>query len=60
MSGPNSAPNGDRSLTTNEKVYCEIHKDKLEKCNSTCKQMRKRDMLALQGLLFTGKTDRKI
>lgn len=58
MSGPNSAPNGDRSLTTNEKVWCDKHKDHLENCEEGCVQLRKRDMLAKQGKLRTGKTSR--
>ena len=56
MPGPNSAPNGDASLTSSRKVYCVKHKDHLEQCESTCVQLTKRAMLAQQGKLFTGKT----
>jgi hypothetical protein len=56
MPGPNSAPNGDASLTSSKKVYCVKHKDHLDQCESTCVQLTKRAMLAQQGKLFTGKT----
>ena len=56
MAGPNSAPNGDRSLVSSEKIFCVKHGDKLEKCSDSCELLRKRDILSRSGLLRTGKT----
>lgn len=59
MAGPCSAPNGDRSLTSGLKVFCVKHKENLAKCEKSCEQLTKREMLSRQGKLFTGKTARK-
>lgn len=56
MSGPNSAPNGDRSLISGDRNYCIQHADKIQNCTKDCKPLRKREWLAAKGKLFTGKT----
>ncbi len=56
MSGPNSAPNGDRSLVSSERTHCVKHAEKIENCNKFCEQIRKRDYLAKRNNLHTGKT----
>lgn len=53
MSGPNSAPNGDRSLTDNTVVFCKKCGDKEDGF-----YVRKRKHLAEHGKLVTGKTGR--
>lgn len=55
MPGPNSAPNGDRSL-----VYDFVWVERRdEKHGIYFVLMRKRDHLRNRGRLITGKTDRK-
>ena len=52
MPGPNSAPNGDRSLVTAWVTHDE-HGKKLPE------PVRKREWLAKRGRLYTGKTQKK-
>lgn len=58
MPGPNSAPNGERRLTSDE-VVCERHGDATGKCDEKCKYIRYREWLARKGRLYTGKTKRR-
>lgn len=53
MPGPNSAPNGDKSLTDDTTIYCGA-------CRGDYRfgWFRKRDHLAKHGKLRTGKTGR--
>lgn len=53
MPGPNSAPNGDKSLTDNTMIFCKSCKDKWNKG-----WFRKRNHLAKHNKLRTGKTGR--
>lgn len=55
MAGPNSAPNGERRLVSDERI-CARHGDKSSYCNDKCSYVRYRDFLASRGQLFTGKT----
>lgn len=55
MAGPNSAPNGDRSLVGTETV-CTVHGSRDNQCTSRCTQIRKREFLARTNRLRTGKT----
>lgn len=49
MAGPNSAPNGDRSLVDGSTMTCSVCKNK---------RFNKREHLAFHGRLRTGKTRR--
>lgn len=55
MAGPNSAPNGDRSLVGTETV-CAAHGSRDNQCTNRCIQIRLRDYLARSNRLRTGKT----
>lgn len=55
MPGPNSAPNGDRRLVSNEMV-CSTHGDDDRKCNDRCSYVRWRDFLATRNRMVSGKT----
>ena len=53
MPGPNSAPNGGKSLTDNTVVFCKTCGNK-----ENGYYVRKRNHLEKHGKLFTGKTGR--
>lgn len=53
MPGPNSSPDGDRTLTDNTVIYCKACKTK-----ENSGYFRKRQHLALHKNLRTGKTGR--
>lgn len=55
MPGPNSAPNGERRLVSNEMV-CNRHGEKDSQCSEKCSYVRYREFLAHRGRLRTGKT----
>lgn len=59
MSGPNSAPNGDRSLLSSDPFWCSKHKENLAECKNDCVQISKRARLLETNKLFTGKTAKK-
>lgn len=71
MAGPNSAPNGDRTLTDSTPFACETHGANLGKCSTAinkaivsgkelpnCKRISKREFLFRSNRLYTGKTVR--
>lgn len=57
MPGPNSAPNGDKRLVSDE-MACRNHGDKTNYCTEKCQYIRYREFLATRGQLLTGKTRR--
>lgn len=55
MPGPNSAPNKERRLTSDE-VVCARHGEQDSRCDEKCNYVRYRTWLADRNRLHTGKT----
>lgn len=55
MAGPNSAPNGNARLVSDE-VVCSAHGENDKKCTEKCTYIRYREWLARMNRLVTGKT----
>lgn len=55
MAGPNSAPNGNARLTSDE-VVCSLHGEDDRNCTEKCSYVRYREWLARTNRLITGKS----